>query len=62
MVDERYKDIISRDLITCPICNKKMWVYVFKDGSYRTIHKHNEEEYIPPNYIPENIAQEENLE
>jgi len=59
MSEEKYKDVISRDLVTCPVCNEKMWIYVFKDGSYRTIHKHNDKEYIPVNYVPESIVEEE---
>ena len=56
----RYKDVIRRDTVQC-ICNHIIIVYVFKNGEYRTIHKHNNVEFVPPNYVPLN-PQEENLE
>jgi len=53
-----YKNVIRRDTVQCNICNQVMIVYVFKDGSYRTIHKHKGLEYVPSNYVALNEPDE----
>ena len=58
--EPKYKSVIRRDTVQC-ICGQKIIVYVFKDGSYRTIHKHNNEEFVPINYVALN-PQEQDLE
>ena len=58
--DEKYKDVIKRDLVQCDVCGEVIWVYIFKNGEYRTIHKHNGVEYVPKNYVP--LQTEENGE
>lgn len=45
---------ISSDLVQCGICKQLMYVYVFKNGDMRTIHKHDGIEVIPSPYIPLN--------
>ena len=56
---EKYKDVIRRDTVQC-ICGQIIIVYVFKDGSLRTIHKHDGQEFVPKNYVP--LNKEEDFE
>ena len=45
---------VATDLVRCPVCMSLQWIYIFENGSMKTIHKHGGEPSIPRNYVPLN--------